>query len=163
MSNRPPGVRTGGGVDRVRSVLLFVTLPLAVLTYGGPRVAARVAPPANERACQAGDSVRIRVAFDRTGGVAGTHLRLSLDSDTLTRPRARQLRRLITAARFFELPAVIADSAPAPDRFQYRISVRCSDRRHSVRVAEAAIPQSLQPLVEWLERVASESRWSDHL
>ena len=61
---------------------------------------------------------------------------------------------LVESARFFELPAVLRSSAPGADRFQYRIGVETGQLKHTVQVDDAAVPDQLQPLIAWLNKVA---------
>jgi hypothetical protein len=64
----------------------------------------------------------------------------------------------VDAARFFDLPAVIASPTPGADRFQYKITVEAEGRRHTVEVGEAAVPGNLQPLIQRLITLARSAR-----
>jgi hypothetical protein len=52
---------------------------------------------------------------------------------------------------FFELPAEIPNSRPGADRFQYQLSIEEAGVRHSVKVDEANLPDTLRPLIAWLQ------------
>ena len=94
----------------------------------------------------------MRIQFERSGGFAGIRLTTSVDSAALPDDDARRLREMVDGAGFFELPPVIGK--PAPDRFQYRLTVEDGKRRHTVEVNEAAVPPSLRPLIDWLTSAA---------
>ena len=92
----------------------------------------------------------MRISFERTGGFAGMRLTTTVDTATLPPEEANQLRQLVEAADFFHLPATITSPSPQPDRFQYRLTVEENGQQHTVRVSEAAAPDALRPLIEWL-------------
>jgi len=91
----------------------------------------------------------MQVSFERSGGVIGAPIGLNLDSTNLPPDQAAQLRQLIEAADFFNLPTALP-STPQPDRFQYRLTVQDGNRQHQITVGEAAVPSLLRPLLDWL-------------
>ncbi|HEV3117950.1 MAG TPA: protealysin inhibitor emfourin [Gemmataceae bacterium] len=91
----------------------------------------------------------IKIEFTKSGGIAGLHGTTKVDSSTLPAEEERQLRRLIAAARFFELPSDLLDTRGA-DRFQYTITIEMGRKRHTVEVCDGAVPAALQPLLTWL-------------
>jgi hypothetical protein len=100
----------------------------------------------------------MRIEFVRTGGFAGLRMATAVDTDTLPPDEARILREAVDAARFFDLPPVIASPAPGADRFQYKITVEAEGRRRTVEVGEAAVPEKLQPLIQRLITMARSAR-----
>ena len=96
----------------------------------------------------------MRIQFERTGGFAGLTLRAALDSEQLEPNEGQALIRLVENAGFFDLPGKIAGPPGGADRFQYRLTVEWSQRRHTVEVAEAAVPAALQPLIQRLTALA---------
>jgi hypothetical protein len=92
----------------------------------------------------------MKVSFERSGGFIGTPITITLDTATLSPDRANQLRQLVDAAGFFNVPATIAPSSSQPDRFQYKLTIQDGDRHHTVTVAESAIPSTLKPLLNWM-------------
>ncbi|MBD1898297.1 protealysin inhibitor emfourin [Coleofasciculus sp. FACHB-129] len=96
----------------------------------------------------------MRISFERTGGFAGMRLTKVFDITTLPANEANQLRLLIDAADFFDLPAAIASNTPQPDRFQYKLTVEENTQQHTVLVSESAVPGNLRPLLEWLMAAA---------
>ncbi len=97
----------------------------------------------------------MKIEYERTGGVAGMRMAATIDSDRLSPEEARQLEQNLAAARFFDLPAApAAPGGTGADRFHYRISVESAGRKHTIDFGEAAMPESLQPLVRQLTLLA---------
>ncbi len=92
----------------------------------------------------------VKVQFARTGGFAGMRLMASVDTETLPPEEADRLRRLIARAAFFEQLTSLRSATPAPDRFQYRVTVEEGDRRKTVELDESSIPKSVRPLLDYL-------------
>ena len=97
---------------------------------------------------------RMQIHFERTGGVTGRSLTATLDTETLSPEEAHRLREMVDAAGFFELPAVIVTPAPGVDRFYYTLTVDTAGRQHTVHTSDAAAPEALRPLLDWLTDVA---------
>ena len=89
----------------------------------------------------------VLIRFERTGGFAGLSQRATLDSESLT---PEQLEETLEHSRFFELPVKLEARAPGADRFQYLLTVEDKGRVHTVRAGDAAVPDSLRPLLDWL-------------
>jgi hypothetical protein len=100
----------------------------------------------------------MRIEFVRTGGFAGMRMATTVNTDSLPPDEARVLRESVDAARFFDLPPVIASPTPGADRFQYKITVEAEGRRHTVELGEAAVPEALQPLIQRLTTLARTAR-----
>lgn len=97
-----------------------------------------------------GDDVRI--TFARSGGFTGLGLECSIDTAQLDDP-VRQ--RLLEQLAGLDLPALAEDAsaggpAPAPDRFQYDLTVEHGGRRYDLRYGERGLPDGLRPLVQQL-------------
>jgi len=92
----------------------------------------------------------MRITLERTGGFAGRRVQIDLDSRALPAPRARQLRSLLAKSRFFDLPVLLDAGAPGADRFHYRVTVEEDNRSHTVDAGEAAVPDDMRPLLDWL-------------
>lgn len=99
----------------------------------------------------------MRVVLERSGGFAGISRTNSISSDQMPAEEARKVADLVEAAGFFELPSVIRSSEPGADRFQYKITVESELGTHAVQVDDAAVPPSLQPLLDWMKN-ATHSR-----
>jgi len=99
----------------------------------------------------------MRIDFQRTGGFAGLTLRKRLDSASLAPERLRELEQLLETSGFFDLPHELHPAEPAADRFQYRLTVERGGRSHTVQAADAAAPDSLRPLLDWLTAASRET------
>ncbi len=96
----------------------------------------------------------MRIHFERSGGFTGLALAATVESDTLSQQDELRLRELIDEAGFFELPAVLHDTASVADQFRYKVTVEMAGRSHTVEASEGAVPPPLRPLLEWLGRAA---------
>lgn len=99
----------------------------------------------------------MRISLERSGGFTGMMMAVSVDTAKLAAPEASQLKSLVEAANFFQLPEAIAP-ATQPDRFQYHLTVAEQKRKHSITVSESAMPGTLKPLVDWLIDAARHPR-----
>jgi hypothetical protein len=99
------------------------------------------------------ESQKMRILFERTGGFAGISRVKTVDTEeNISTEEAKQLPQLVEAANFFNLPTNIAAPTNVRDRFQYKLTVEDKGRKHSVTVSEAALPGTLRPLIEWLQK-----------
>jgi hypothetical protein len=95
----------------------------------------------------------MKVSFERSGGVTGIPVTMVVDVANLPLTEAEQLRQLVKAADFFNYPALIATEKSLPDRFQYQIAIEDDDKKHSITVGEAVIPDKLRPLIDFVMKV----------
>lgn len=93
----------------------------------------------------------MKIELERSGGFTGIPLRRSISSDNLPASEQTKLAGLVHASGFFDLPAEIPNSQPGADRFQYQISIEDGGVSHSVKVDEASLPDTLRPLIAWLQ------------
>jgi hypothetical protein len=100
----------------------------------------------------------MHIEFTRSGGFAGMRLGTSVDTDQLPAEQASTLDRLISEAGFFDLPEKITPTKPAPDRFEYNVTVDSGEKTHSIVVNEKGAPDSLRPLLNYLTTLAMVSR-----
>jgi hypothetical protein len=75
-------------------------------------------------------------------------------SVSIDEPLPAELRRAIEDAKFFEMPARNAAPSRGADRLQYSISVSDGAKAHTVSVTDGAVPDSLQPLIDYLSKAA---------
>jgi hypothetical protein len=94
------------------------------------------------------------INFTRTGGFAGLRLTRTVDTDTLPPEQAAEISKLITQSAFFQLPEKLLPATPRPDRFEYELSVEAEKQNHSIVVSDAACPDSLRPLLNYLTTLA---------
>jgi hypothetical protein len=99
-------------------------------------------------------SKTMRISFERMGGFAGIRKQTIVDTATLPPNEAQELLRLVEAADLFKLPEQITSPNPQSDRFQYKLMVEDQGKQHTVTVSEAALPETLRPLIEWLDNLA---------
>lgn len=100
----------------------------------------------------------MQIYFERSGGFAGIHLTAMIDSETLSEEEAARLFEMVESTNFFNLPPTIAAREHGADRFQYRVTIECEGKRHSVEIQEAAIPPPLRPLLQWLTAAARKNK-----
>ncbi len=85
-------------------------------------------------------------------------LTVAIDTETLPSTEAERLHRLIEQASFFDLPASLKSNAPGGDRFQYRVKVEQGRKRKEIFADEAAVPETLRPLLDYLTDWARSSQ-----
>jgi hypothetical protein len=98
-------------------------------------------------------SEHLVVHFERSGGLAGKPIVARADTDKLSPDDAQALRYMIEDAGFFELPTLISDVVPHPDRYHYKLSVlekTPAYQNHEVTIEEGHVPGKLRPLLHWL-------------
>ena len=100
----------------------------------------------------------MRIHFRRTGGFAGMRLEVTVDSSELPGEEVERLRLLVRKAHFFELPDALEGAAPGADRFSYTLTVESGGRAHTVHASDAAIPDDMRPLLQWLQDAARTRR-----
>lgn len=92
----------------------------------------------------------MRVHFERSGGFAGRKLSTSIDE-----PVPTELRNALEGARFFDLPSRGTGPARGADRMQYSITVTDGGKSHTVTVSDGAVPEPLQPVIDYLSKAAA--------
>ncbi|MBI3803275.1 MAG: hypothetical protein HY282_05885 [Nitrospirae bacterium] len=90
----------------------------------------------------------MKIDFSRSGGFAGIRLTALIDTETLPSAEAQQLCRQVEESGIFDLPAVLRSDAPGGDRFQYRVKIEDGNRKKEIIADEAAVPESLRPLLD---------------
>ena len=98
----------------------------------------------------------MKIFYRRTGGFAGMVMSFDIDTEFLSFDEAQELEELVSTADFFSLPEAILSEGPGADQFQYKLTVEYQERQHSVDVGDAAVPESLWPLLNKI-RVLSRS------
>ena len=97
----------------------------------------------------------MKVRFERSGGFAGMIMDVDIDATALSDEEREALMTHISNAEFFALPSEIADSSnTGADRFNYRITIESEGREHTVDCSDGSAPESLMPLLEWLNDAA---------
>ena len=113
------------------------------------------------------------VDYHRTGGVVGFDDRLVVFDNgagivasrtknieiTLNQTEMDQIAALIDASRFSQLQGNYTSRRGGADLIQYSISYRGK----TVKTEDSAIPPALQPVIDELDRIVSQSGKSDHI
>lgn len=73
-----------------------------------------------------------------------------VDSDSLPQTQAKRLQILVAHSCFFNLPVELRSESRGADRFHYRITVESDSQSHTVEAGEAAVPETMRPLLDWL-------------
>ncbi len=108
---------------------------------------------------QSGETVKMRIQFERTGGFTGIPVSTTVDVDSLSPDEEAEVRKLVGEAGFFDLPAEVgAPSSRGADQFQYSVTIEEGDRRHIVRTGDGSAPKALRPLLDWLSAAAQKTR-----
>jgi len=92
----------------------------------------------------------VRITLAEEGGFAslpGLSAPVTIDVDRLDTGEAEELKRLVKAARFFDLPAKIGEPAKGAADYQHAIlTVEDDGRRHTVRALLPIKDQALKDL-----------------
>lgn len=99
----------------------------------------------------------MKISFERTGGIAGMRMATTIDLDSLPKPDADALRKLIAEADFFNLTVPEAGKA-IPDGFQYTLTIDGDGQHRTIQVGETSIPDKLRPLLNELSSRARSVR-----
>jgi hypothetical protein len=104
----------------------------------------------------------MRIQFLMEGGIAhfpGLSQPVTIDAAELSQQEATELRRLVEAAGFFDLPArIVTAGRGAADYRQYTVTIEEEERRHTVQVAEPIEDGDLKQLLAFLRTKANEIR-----
>ena len=111
----------------------------------------------------------MNIKFERSGGIAGTHIDFSADTNSLSPTEAHQIQELINNARFFDIPS---KSAPPPqkkgaaDYFEYVITVeKEGGQTHTIKTTDITMPPALRPVIDFLvnkQRTMSQDKISQN-
>ncbi|MEP7199591.1 MAG: protealysin inhibitor emfourin [Chloroflexota bacterium] len=92
----------------------------------------------------------MRIQFERTGGFAGMKLTYSVDSDTLPADQAKQLNKMVDAAKLFDIIDPSGKAKPAADQFHYRLVVESAGKQKTITTTDTAASDNLHALLDWL-------------
>lgn len=122
----------------------------------------------NAFACsaQTDQGALMRIEFLTEGGVAqfpGLSRPVTIDSEQLTQREGAELKRLVEAADFFNLPASVGTPARgAADYRQYTLTIEEGARRHTVRATEPVDDTDLRSLLAFVRTQSNQLRRSTH-
>jgi hypothetical protein len=104
----------------------------------------------------------MRIEFTQAGGIGyfpGLNKPVMVEVDQLGKEEAEELRRLVEAARFFDLPAAVGAPARGAADYQYYIlTVEDGRRRHTVRVLVPVEDPVLDDLVRAIQKHVKAAR-----
>jgi len=93
----------------------------------------------------------MKIRFRQSGGFAGLVKVAQVDSDQVPSDEVGALEAMVDQA-FSE---AVAEPQPAlPDEEQYYIEIEIEDRRETILVGRSSVPGPMQPLIEYLEKLA---------
>lgn len=95
----------------------------------------------------------MRIVFERTGGLMGRKIGMSLNLADLPPDQAGTLKRLVDESNFFKLKE-IPPTSPSPDGFTYSITVETEKNQRTIHASETNLPQALRPLIDYLQSLA---------
>src|SRR6516165_6680322 len=108
----------------------------------------------------------MRIHFVRSGGFTNAVLDVDLDTEakkivfgaagferSLSPNEIMELQQVFDKSGFFSLAQAL-ENPREPDRFQYAITVHAHGRDHTLQLTESASPPSIQPLLQYLTRLA---------
>jgi emfourin len=89
--------------------------------------------------------------LERLGGVAGIiRPPAILDTTRLEPARAAELEKIVRDSGFFDLPSELLPDNPAPDSFQYVLTINDRVREHTVTTTQNSAPERLRALLQAL-------------
>jgi hypothetical protein len=104
----------------------------------------------------------MRIQWKTEGGLAyfpGLSRPVTLESSTLPEAEAAAVRRLVEAARFFDLPPTVGTPARgAADYHRYTITIEDGGQRHTVQATDPVEDPTLQALLTYLKGKATALR-----
>jgi Emfourin len=111
----------------------------------------------------------MKIRFESSGDIAGSHLRFTAEVDTasrqliygakklqkqLTEDEAKDLENTVNSSGFFSLPARLTGTVRMRMPTTFSITVEDGSKRHTVSGQREGIPDQLEPLFEKLLRLS---------
>ena len=97
----------------------------------------------------------MRIQLKIEGGIAffpGLSKPIMIDSDQLPQQESDELKRLVNATRFFDLPTAMGSPSPgAADYRQYTITIQDEGKQHTVHLTDLIEDPDLQALLTYLK------------
>jgi hypothetical protein len=116
----------------------------------------------NEESISQKGKSSMQIQFIMQGGIAYIpRLRepMMLESDQLPVQEAEELKRLVKATDFFQLPTVVGAPSPgAADYYRYTITIQDEGKHHTVQLIEPVKDPNLQALLSYLRARRSAAR-----
>lgn len=104
--------------------------------------------------------MRIHFKRESTGPMyfPGLARPLTVDTDTLASPEARQVEELVRAAAFFDLPAAPPAQPPSYEPSRYAVTIEHDGHDHTALLDERTAAPPVQALLAYLEGKANAAR-----
>lgn len=99
----------------------------------------------------------MQITFERSGGIMGRKLVMTIDLNEIPAEEAENLRLLLTDTNFFSLADNFPDSL-IPDGFSYAITVTTDKLTHTVHTTDMGASLPLRALVQELSARARTQR-----
>jgi hypothetical protein len=96
----------------------------------------------------------MRIEYERGGGIIGSAAGVNIDTDKLSPNEKREIEKIIKESNFFNLPSNLPPENGAADYTGYRITVYSDEKKNTVEASGFTLPQSLLPLIRYLEEKA---------
>ena len=104
----------------------------------------------------------MKIEFKQEGGLAffpGLSKPVPLDTNNLDKSEAEEIKRLVAAAHFFDLPAAVGEPAKgAADYQHYTLTIEDGERRHTVRVLVPPQDPALRELLQAVHKQVKAAR-----
>jgi emfourin len=104
----------------------------------------------------------VRIQFAQEGGVGyfpALSKPVTIEIDRLDAGEAEDLKRLVKAAHFFDLPVAIGTPAPGSADYQhYTLTIEDGKRRHTVRILVPVENKAIQDLVSAVQMQVKAAR-----
>ena len=93
----------------------------------------------------------MRISIERSGGFTGMRMSFTLSEDMLSQDEMQKIQDIINQANFFEITPKTLAPPGAADYFQYKITIEADEKSHTIETNDISMPESLAPLIEFLE------------
>lgn len=91
----------------------------------------------------------MKIHFERTGGFAGLHTSVSLDTDKMSKNESEQLHNMCNNVNFSNLPKSEQTSGAA-NLFHYKITVESKDGTRTVETSDISMTPEFEDLINFL-------------
>ena len=91
----------------------------------------------------------MKLYFHRTGGLEGSTIEKSIDSNSINQTETEYLEKLIRDSNFFDIPSEIKTERSYPDAYRYKIIIDNGIKTHTLMRTDTNIESTLYPLVKY--------------
>jgi hypothetical protein len=89
----------------------------------------------------------------RGGGIAGLVQTTTADVAWLSPRDGQEMQALVSQAGLLGDPPASATGKPAPDQFNYTVTVEDDGRQHVARFSDQSMPEPVRNLITWVSTV----------